>query len=232
MAVLGVFARVPEPGKVKTRLARSIGDTAALECYRCMLADLLEKLAALDATRVLAYTPAGDAAREVMRSYAGSRYRLWAQPSGDLGHRLDTFFRHWCTDSSNTGQGCIAIGSDAPTVPLDCVRQAFELCQHYDCVLGPALDGGYYLIGLNRPLPLFGGVEWGGPRVLEQTLALAERYRLSVGFLPTCPDVDTVEDLRIVYEELRAGAGEAPRLLEFLRRLFGTSAELQQTQGE
>jgi rSAM/selenodomain-associated transferase 1 len=117
-----------------------------------------------------------------------------AQSAGDLGARLAAAFdAHF----ERGARRVVIIGSDSPAVSADLLVQAFDALQRHDVAIGPALDGGYYLIALRRPLPdLFSNIEWSTEAVLSQTLAAAARHGLSVWLGPALRDVDTASDAR------------------------------------
>ena len=221
---LGIFARQPVPGRVKTRLAAAIGADRALELYRALLADLLSREAVAGERRVVAYAPGDDAAADEFRRLAPSGTELWPQPEGTLGDRLTNFFRTFLQAPEDVA---IAIGTDSPTLPDAVIKAAFEESPRADAILGPATDGGYYLIGFRGTdrvvealvlgesgaeahRPLLADIEWGGPRVLTQTVARLQQFGLSIHLLPPWYDVDTPDDLVSLTGHLRAmaAAGE------------------------
>jgi rSAM/selenodomain-associated transferase 1 len=185
--VLGVFAKWPVPGAVKTRLGLS--PQGAAEAARAFLRDTLDRLAGLDARRMLVFSPAE--AEADFAALAGQRYTLAAQGKGDLGARLARFFLGQCDAGARQ---TVVVGSDSPTLPVEHVEAAFAALQTADVVLGPATDGGYYLLGCGPRLPpVFDGIAWSGSTVLADTVArLADPgWRLTV--LPPWYDVDTPE---------------------------------------
>jgi rSAM/selenodomain-associated transferase 1 len=189
-AVLGVFAKWPRPGLVKTRLASSVGPDRAARVARAFLLDTLDRLAAIPVRRVVAFDPA-DAETDFAALLRG-RYALRPQGDGDLGDRLTRFL----TAEVAAGAGAVVVvGADSPTLPVGYVEQAFAALESVDVVLGPAADGGYYLLGCGRRVPpVFDGVGWGGRRVLAETVARlpADDWRLAL--LPPWYDVDTPDD--------------------------------------
>src|SRR5271166_4019097 len=139
--VVGVFAKWPAPGAVKTRLSGADPDWGARLAF-AFLQDILNRLAGLAARRVIAYAP-GEAAAE-FAALAGGRFELVPQAGGDLGQRLADFIDKCLA----AGAGAIVVvGADSPTLPPEFISRAFELLQTADVVLGPACDGGYYLLG-------------------------------------------------------------------------------------
>lgn len=187
---VSVFCKYPEPGQVKTRLAAEIGDEDAARVYRRLVQDTLHVVNQAAGRRTVFFAPA-DRERDVRR-WLGRRWRLVAQPEGDLGHRLLAAFR--CS-AARGNHPSLAIGTDCPDLTPDILDEAFTRLNTADLVLGPTEDGGYYLIGAHRPHPtLFDTIPWSTDRVLETTLARAREASLKVALLPLLRDVDTVDD--------------------------------------
>jgi rSAM/selenodomain-associated transferase 1 len=185
--VLGLFAKWPEPGAVKTRLTTDPHFGAAVA--RAFLLDTVNRLRAVDARRVLVFAPAGAAADFAALVPAGFRHT--PQPEGDLGRRLARFLE---TQFNDGAAAVVAIGADSPTLPVSYIEQAFHELERADVVLGPATDGGYYLIGCaGRVPPVFTDIPWGGSRVLAETVARLGDTKLRLSVLPPWYDVDTPE---------------------------------------
>jgi uncharacterized protein len=187
---LAVMAKEPVAGLAKTRLVPALGERGAARAATAMLADTLAAVRASGADPWLCFTPAG--ARERLRRLAPG-FRLLPQAAGDLGDRLAACL----ADLLAAGADRVAIvGADTPHVPRASYRQAFALLDEADVVLGPALDGGYYLVAATVARPeLFVGVPMGTDVVLAETLARAARGGLVVALLPPLRDLDRVEDL-------------------------------------
>jgi len=187
--VLGVFAKLPLPGHVKTRLAAETSPLWAAQVARAFLRDSLLRLARIPARHVLAYAPADSAA--AFAEYLLEPFTLVPQASGDLGQRMAAFFAQQLAEGA---EKVVLLGTDSPTLPLPLVEQAFAELDRADVVLGPATDGGYYLLGCARRVPpLFAGVRWSSSHVLADTLArLPADGRLAL--LPPWYDVDTLAD--------------------------------------
>ncbi len=201
MQVLGIYAKQPIAGQVKTRLAKAIGTEAATELYRAFLLDLAKRFCTVGDERYLCYSPNTPESRKWFQELAGEDYQLWPQPEGSLEPRLQNFFEF------TFGQGAtktVVIGSDSPALPKSVSGFALGLLQSHDCVLGPATDGGYYLLGLRKLLPIFNAVDWSTPRVLDQTVAHLENCQASLFLLPPWYDVDTLADLPLLKGHLRA----------------------------
>jgi len=200
MYALGLFAKRPLPGQVKTRLGAATSLALAAELATAFLLDLTERLAMLDVHRVLAFAP-----REAEAYFAGvvgERFSLTPQTDGHLGERMSAFF----TAQFQAGADrVVLLGTDSPTLPMTFVEQAFAQLEHADVVLGPATDGGYYLVGCRgRVPPIFDQNVWSHSRVLSAAVAgLTEPgWRLSV--LPPWYDVDTLDDWYMLQGHLLA----------------------------
>ena len=180
-----IFVKAPRPGFVKTRLAAAIGDEAACDAYRQLAETILAKLTPLPHVE-LRFTP--DDAEEEIKSWLRKDWAARPQGEGDLGQRMLRAF-------AEANGSAIIIGSDCPCLELSDLEAAAEALQTHDAVLGPAVDGGYWLIGLNVPCPaLFEGIEWSTDAVLKTSMSKAELQGLSVCQLRELSDVDTVED--------------------------------------
>ena len=190
-AALLVFAKAPRPGEVKTRLARSIGDAAAADVYRRMGRFVVDRLAGVGATVTVCYDPPG--AGDEIRAWLGDAPdRYVAQPSGDLGQRMAHMFER----AFEAADRVVVIGTDAPSVDAGTVHRALEALESADVVLGPATDGGYYLMGLRAPCPtLFQGISWSTDTVLRDTLARAREAGVRLTWLEVESDVDTADEL-------------------------------------
>jgi rSAM/selenodomain-associated transferase 1 len=196
MSSIVVFARAPVLGAVKTRLARAVGDAAALGLYVAFLDDVCALTAGLGARRVLAC--AGPLDDPVLAKLAAAHaMELCAQSGGDLGARME----HALDRELARGEACLIIGSDSPTVPHRYLDVALQRLIDHELVLGPATDGGYWLIGARRRAPeLFHDLPWSTPSLLTRTL---ERLRgARVALLPFHYDVDDGDDLTLLCAHL------------------------------
>jgi rSAM/selenodomain-associated transferase 1 len=189
MSAVLLFARAPRPGRVKTRLGREIGDEAAAELYRRVGAGVAAAVGAEHELSVW-YDPP-DAERD-MRDWLGD-HQYFAQQGADLGERMAHAF---AVHFDRGDRPVVAIGADAPGVGATTVQEAVQALAEADVALGPALDGGYYLLGLREPAPqLFEGVPWGTSRVLQVTVALCVAHDLRIGRLRPLRDLDTAADM-------------------------------------
>ena len=199
--LLIVFARYPVAGQSKTRLIPVLGPESAAELQREMAqwaVGRARELAQRDPVRLEVRFAGGSA--EQMRDWLGPDADYRPQCEGDLGARMAGAFAE---AFSRDVQRVVLVGTDCPGFTADLLAEAFDTLRRADAVLGPAADGGYYLIGLRQLAPeLFEGIPWGGADVLERTLAHARARQLSVCLLQTLRDVDRPEDLA-VWEEAR-----------------------------
>jgi hypothetical protein len=191
---LAVMAKAPVPGEVKTRLTPPLTLEQAAELYRALLLDQLEHLTALEAADLyVAFTP--NEAEPLIASIVPAEYRCFVQRGGDLGERMNEVF----AELRRRGyRNLVLIGSDLPPVPLATLQQAFTRLstEGRRVVLGPSRDGGYYLAGMNQPVPeIFSGMTWSDEHVLKTTTDRLTQLGIEFGLLPEWFDVDTIKDL-------------------------------------
>ena len=188
---LVIFARAPEAGRVKTRLAAALGPEAALAAYRALGARVVGAVRGVDSCDVVvAYTP--HEARPLVEGWLGGALGYEPQTEGDLGARMaGAIARRHARGAAKV----VVIGTDCPDVTAATVEDAFDQLDTADVVLGPALDGGYYLVGVRRPAPeIFAGVPWSAPDTLAVTIERARAAGLAVALLAPLRDIDTAED--------------------------------------
>jgi len=193
---IGLMARYPELGRVKTRLAEAVGSERALQIYRELLKTTVQLLHDLDTRcfhRVAFVTPT-EMLASFEKEYPGFD-EVCPQGGGDLGERMMNaldFLLH-----SDGIDRAILIGSDCPEICPETLDQARSALVENDLVLGPTLDGGYYLIGLKNVHPqLFANIEWSSSQVFERTIAVGEEAGLRIARLPELRDLDNVNDLK------------------------------------
>ncbi|MBE9180738.1 TIGR04282 family arsenosugar biosynthesis glycosyltransferase [Oculatella sp. LEGE 06141] len=210
MDQLVVFTRYPTPGKTKTRLIPALGAEGAARLQQQMTEHMLVQVKALAASyplkakiwfasdRALAETQ-----QQLMQSWLGDDLDYQPQVEGDLGARMAHAFQGGFASGSDR---IITIGTDCPGLDTVKLAQAFEQLHQHDLVLGPATDGGYYLIGLRRFVPeLFQGIVWGTAEVFSRTVEIASRLQLSAAFLEPLTDIDRPDDLPI-WEQIATNA--------------------------
>lgn len=202
-AALVIFAKAPIPGQVKTRLCPPLTADEAATLHGSFVLDMLERTKAavaklkLPLDRYLACLPsATHVFFKIMEERQG--VRLIDQVGDDLGARMAQAFETLFA----RGYGrVLVVGTDVPTLPFDYFKQALALLETQDLVLGPALDGGYYLIGLRRASPeLFAGIPWSSDQVLRLTQEKATSFGLKAATIAPWRDVDTVDDLKALID--------------------------------
>ncbi len=182
-----IFIRNPELGKVKTRLAKDVGDQRALLIYKELLRHTLEVVQHGDHHNYLFYHERIAQSDE----WSAEQFDKRIQPSGDLGGKMKESFRVAFEHSSP----CLIIGSDCPRLEARHISQAFDLLNDHDVVLGPTYDGGYYLLGMKVLYPsLFEDIAWSTDQVLTQTIRQVTLLGLSHTLLDTLSDVDYATD--------------------------------------
>jgi rSAM/selenodomain-associated transferase 2/rSAM/selenodomain-associated transferase 1 len=186
-----VFTRYPEPGNTKTRLIPALGTQGAADLQREMTEATIQTASALDSTRITVAYEGGDSAK--MAEWLGENVNLVSQEGRDLGEKMSNAFRH---SFANGEDRAVIIGTDCPGLTVAIMERAFASLADNDLVIGPATDGGYYLIGLAQETPaLFSGVSWGTERVFAQTREIAKSHGLQLATLPQLTDIDRPEDL-------------------------------------
>jgi uncharacterized protein len=214
-----VFAKAPQPGRVKTRMFSDLSPDQSAELYRAFVHDLLEATRSLsDVRRVIGCDPS---ARDPYFQSLGERHgvELMDQTGRDLGERM----RNALGEAQRNHPGpAVIIGTDSPTLPMGIVREAFDRLRTDELALGPSHDGGYYLIGCAEKIPpIFEEIPWGTDRVLELTLKKITELGVRCALLPFWYDVDTIQDLRFLsaHLEYRDRQGNGPVAPETRRAL-------------
>lgn len=239
-----VFTRYPLAGKAKTRLIPAIGAEAAAVLQRQMTEHTLRQAwiwqmgvenAAGSVTVWFARSEASEAIdRQRLQDWLGTQWCYQPQAAGDLGERLIQAIQSAFAAGM---QRVVTIGTDCPGLDASRMGQAFAALNRADVVLGPAIDGGYYLIGLRRLVPeLFQGIAWSTETVLQQTVAIADRLGLSVAYLEPLADVDRPEDLAVwrsvqqtrpLLSIIIPVLNEESRIVEVVRSIWQQSSEEQ-----
>ena len=205
-----LFTRYPEPGKSKTRLIPALGPEGAAELQREMTAHTVKT--ALSAGGVPVEIRHAGGTQERMQKWLGEKLQYREQCTGDLGERMADAF---ATAFSDEVGRALLIGTDCPEITEGILREAFEALRRHDLVLGPATDGGYYLIGMRRSAAaravpcVFRDIDWGTDGVFKATFAKVEKLGLSCTLLALLDDVDRPEDL-VAWERAKADAEQDP----------------------
>ena len=209
---LVIFIRFPHSGKVKSRLARTLGPEKAAVFYRLCAQQIAWELEQVsgEVKKYLSYSDNSD--EDEIRHWIGSRFRLIPQAEGDLGQRLEQSFRGLLKGVCGKA---IIMASDVPDLSTGIINDAVSVLDNHDLVVGPCNDGGYYLIGMKKPhSELFKGISWSTDKVLEQTLTIAGEQGLRVVSLITLRDIDTGHDLK---EWVKESAGISNSILEYAK---------------
>lgn len=215
--LLIVFAKLPEPGKVKTRLGIGVGDDCACELYESFLKATISTAALVDARVRIDITPEGTKSRKYF-SQIFQGVETSFQNGRDLGERLQNSFES--AFGAGFSKVCI-IGSDSPDLPSRLIDDAFKLLNESDAVFGPCPDGGYYLVGLSRPASaLFNNIPWSTGRVLDESLKAAKNENLSTSLLHKWPDIDDVCDTIQLRDRLKASENLPPHHKTLLENIL------------
>lgn len=204
---LAIFLKPPQAGRVKTRLQPLLGPEQASRLYAAFLADTVALARSLQDVQVSLWV-AGDPDDPRLRAIPGvDTLPRHAQVEGDLGARMQAALCHALRDHARA----VVIGSDAPSLPPLYVRSALQALQARDAVLGPSVDGGYYLVGSSRAVEgLFDGVRWSSAHTFDDTWRAAQRARIHVDRIAPWYDVDTPADLELLRMHLRLKPRAAP----------------------
>ena len=213
---LVLFMKAPRPGTVKTRLTALVSNAEAAELYRAFIQDTLHLARRVaGASLYVAWTP-DDGLAELQASLGNPEVNWFEQRGAHLGERLSNAFTMFLKKEADK---TVVLGGDSPLLPLAYVDEAFRSLDRHDVVLGPATDGGYYLIGLGRGrktvehyASLFESIDWSTGRVLRQTRTAIRKRGLSSHELPPWYDVDRPADLERVSREIRLLRADGDRV--------------------
>lgn len=181
---LAIFLKKPEPGRVKTRLAKDVGEAGAVEAYISLYETVIREVSP-GVWDIILFI---DQSTEGFDAYS---YLKEVQSNGDLGQKmLDAFQR-----MLEKYDAAIIIGSDCPYIASTHIDEAYLSLETNDLVLGPTTDGGYYLIGLKKPIPeLFKNINWSTETVLKETISVSSQLDLTYHLLPELTDIDTITE--------------------------------------
>lgn len=183
-----VFVKNPILGQVKTRIANTIGNELALKIYQYLMQKTFDVCCDIDCQKYVFYSDF------IINDDMWSRADFFKsiQVGTNLGKRMAQAF---ASVISNKPKNCLLIGSDCPYITQEIIMQSFEALRKVDVVIGPAVDGGYYLLGMKNMHPvLFDNIEWSSSKVLKQTLQHIQNYQLTYALMPLLSDVDTEQD--------------------------------------
>jgi uncharacterized protein len=210
-----LFIKYPEKGKVKSRLAKDLDDDMVLLLYQNFVLDLLDTIRkGRHPFKIYFYPPD---AKGKIAEWLGKDYTYKSQNGRDLGERMKNAF----LESFAEGYSKVFIvGSDIPDITYDMLDEAFAF-DDYQAVIGPAYDGGYYLIGFrnNTLLPaIFDAMQWGTENVFEKTMEIFRKNNYNVRLLAKRQDVDNLDDLRGLFERNRNTDFACSRTVEFIHK--------------
>lgn len=217
-SALVIFAKPPVPGRVKTRLLVTLSPSQAAALHRACLQDTLALLAAVPAcSRWLMVAGSNEEARVLAHEMGlGAGWNVCTQFGRDLGARLERAMGRLFAAGTRR---VLVVGTDAPWIGPQRLRQALQCLEADDVVIGPAADGGYYLVGARRPVgEIFRGVPWGRSQVMAATRRTLEESRIHFRLLRPDFDLDRPADLARAAEMLRASPQRAPALAAWLAR--------------
>jgi rSAM/selenodomain-associated transferase 1 len=211
-----LFVKLPEKGRVKSRLAQRMNEDLVLRLYENMVLDTIDILIKGRFPFRICFTPPD--ARDRILEWLGKEYRAFPQAGDDLGDRMENAFEHVFSEGTDDA---LLIGSDIPDLTAEVMVEAFTALLKNEAVIGPAGDGGYYLIGLKKgsftPI-IFHDMVWSTKTVFRETMDKLCNASLKVHVLPELTDVDTVEDLETLMSQIKDPALEKSRTRSFLAK--------------
>jgi len=211
-----LFVRLPEKGRVKTRLALQVGEDTALRLYENMVLDVVDLLKGGRFPFRICFTPPD--ARDQMTGWLGKEYDYLPQTGDHLGDRMEKAFAKVFSEDV---EEALLIGSDIPGLTIGILEEAFASFVTNDAVIGPADDGGYYLIGFRKNTftpRIFHDMAWSTSAVFRETADRLHEASRKVHLLPELTDVDTVEDLKTLLSQARGTQSEPSRTRSFLEK--------------
>ena len=209
-----LFVKYPEKGLVKRRLSEHLEEDFVVALYKSFVLDHLERVEEVGTPFFICFFP--EERKEDFVSWLGRDYEYMPQTGNDLGWRMMNCFREAFSQGFDK---VILTGSDSPDLPPAFPNEAFRSLGTHDTVLGPAFDGGFYLIGFRRDsfLPdVFKGISWGAETVFQETMARLEKGERTVHVLPVWHDVDRVDDLKELVKRNRNTKFRSSRTMNFL----------------
>lgn len=219
-----VFLRAPEKGRVKTRLAREVGENKALALYKAFVQKTLLAVERSGMDHRICFFPADKQA--LVAGWLGPDHGYMPQLGNDLGQRMGNAL------AAVFDQGApkaILVGTDIPDINSHHLLEAMDLLDQKQVVIGPSLDGGYWLIGFQREgfcPDLFLQVDWGTETVFSSTLEKCKAAKLSLGLLPALQDIDSLEDLQ-TFQKNNLLSGSIQDLIIFSQYPGGDPKEIQ-----
>ncbi len=210
-----LFVKLPEKGKVKSRLAQDMDEDFVLRLYESMVCDTIDMLKKGNAPFRICFFP--PEALDRMKAWLGQGYSYMPQTGDDLGERMEQAFVRVFSEGVSQA---LLIGSDIPGLNAAVIGEAFDSLPENDAVIGPTDDGGYYLIGFQKNAfepCVFRDMTWSTDSVYRETVDRLGRKSRTVHVLPQCADVDTKEDLKKLLDRTEKQGSAASQTLKFLR---------------
>ena len=195
-----IFAKPPVPGMVKTRLQPQVSEENSARLQDACIRDAIRKALGISGVDAYLGYPAGTHVPYFEEASDVTGIKLFSQQGETLGKKLQHAFSH---GFSLGYRKMVVIGVDSPTLPPDYIREGIVLLDHYDAVFGPSVDGGYYLVGMKAPHPLFPDDELGTENVLAEALERGEGLGLKIAALPPWYDLDRFQDLCFAATHIR-----------------------------
>ena len=212
------FVKYPKVGDVKSRLSKDLDPSITVELYRCFVKDLLKMLNTTSYSIFICFYPSNYLNN--FKQWLGNKYNYIPQEGEDLGQRMENCFNYIFTKKFDQ---LIVIGSDSPDLPNEILNQAFLKLQTHDAVIGPSLDGGYYLLGFNRACyspNFFKDVSWGKDTVFAKTKKRFLDEKLSFFILPVWGDIDTFQDLENYYQNNKNKELKSSSTMTYLQKMI------------
>ena len=209
-----LFVKSPIKGQVKTRLAAQTDEDLVVELYKCFVEDMISLVENLGVQFKVCFCPAN--MKSTFSEWLGEKHCYTPQVGDNLGERLRNAFGKAFEESF---ANVVAIGSDSPDLPVRYLMKSFEALAEHDTVIGPANDGGYYLIGFSKEgfIPeAFDNISWSTDSVFEQTISILKRHGRKIYLLPLWHDVDIIADLKSLLLRTRNTAFEKSKTYSYL----------------
>ncbi len=226
-SALLIFVKYPDPSNVKTRLQSDLTSEDAASLYRAMVEDIVSRFKNVLNYDVILFFSPGNAGLK-FENWLGNSFKYVTQQGEDLGEKMYNAFV-WASEQSY--QQAVLIGSDLPTLESGIIDDTFDKLANADVVLGPTVDGGYYLIGLKKPnKQIFKNIHWGTDVVFSETLKNVSRQKLAVTKIKMLRDLDTMTDVLRLWNFLKLSNNEQiktlPETYNVIKKIINNNEEL------
>ena len=216
------FIKAPWLGNVKTRLQPELTPEQLVMIYRAMVEDTVSQFGDVGFCDVIIFCYPADSSYE-MKNWLGNRFEYFPQHGNDLGERMHNAIAEMLNQKYNK---VLLTGSDIPTLDATIIMKALSSLDDHDLVLGPSLDGGYYLIGMKQPHPeLFQGITWSTNHVFEQTMQKAREAKLEIMQIESKSDIDTYRELEQLWcylkrQNMKDNYSSRSKMYEAMKKVF------------